>query len=30
MPGVQELGVQGQPTVVVTEAHAVYIPGVTH
>ncbi len=30
MPGVQKVGVQGQPQVVVMEAHAVYIPGVTH
>ena len=30
MPGVQQVGVQGQPQVTVTPAHAVYIPGVTH
>ena len=30
MPGVGEVGVAGQPVVVVMPAHAVYIPGVTH
>jgi hypothetical protein len=30
MPGVQKVGIQGQPNVVVMEAHAVYIPGVIH
>ena len=30
MPGVAQVGVQGQPEVIVIPAHAVYIPGVTH
>jgi hypothetical protein len=29
MPGVKQVGVQGQPHVVVLPAHAHYIPGVT-
>jgi hypothetical protein len=29
MPGVQQVGIQGQPSVVVMPAHAVHIPGVT-
>jgi hypothetical protein len=29
MPGVQKVGIAGQPEVVVIAAHAVYIPGVT-
>jgi hypothetical protein len=30
MPGVQQVGVSGEPQVTVIGAHAVYIPGVTH